>query len=253
MFKQRCTIEFCQPMSIFRKMSRYPVQNNTNLVFVQCIDKIHKILWTAISGCRGIITRHLISPGTVEWMFCNPHQFYMSIFQFFQIFHKSTGKFPVIIISFVISACMPHPGTDMTFINSNRFFIHIFFGPCLHPFSVCPFQMGNIRDNRCCIWTLLCIIGEGIRLIQLPAITGCNEKLIHFSLFDTGNKQRINSYRTYFFHFMNFFIPVIETADYIDFFCIWSPYCKEHSFFSIFNGQMCSQLFIDIIMSSFCK
>ena len=62
MFIYCCTVKICEALCIFRKMCRYPVQNNSNLITVQIIDHILEILNRTITGGWCIISCDLISP-----------------------------------------------------------------------------------------------------------------------------------------------------------------------------------------------
>ena len=62
MLVQAGAIERTQSERIARKMSRYPVQNDTNPLLMHIVHEIHKILRRAIPGGRCIVTGHLIAP-----------------------------------------------------------------------------------------------------------------------------------------------------------------------------------------------
>ena len=165
MLKQRSAVKLCQAMCVSRKMSRYPVQNHPDLIFMQCIDQIHKILGCAIPGSRRIITGYLISPGTVKRMLRNTHQLHMCKTHFFQIFHNGIRELPIGIKALILSSRMTHPGTDMAFIDGHRFSIDVFSSPCIHPLFICPAHMRQICDNRCRTRSFFCKIGKRVRLI----------------------------------------------------------------------------------------
>ena len=78
-FIQWFSVKVCQSKGIFREMSRYPVKNDTDVMFMQIINHPLEIFRCTVSACRSIIACYLISPGTIKWMFSNTHQFYMCI------------------------------------------------------------------------------------------------------------------------------------------------------------------------------
>ena len=62
MLVQAGAIKCAQSERIARKMSRYPVQNDTNPLLMHIVHEIHKILRCAIPGGRCIVAGHLIPP-----------------------------------------------------------------------------------------------------------------------------------------------------------------------------------------------
>ena len=115
---QACSVKRCQPLLISREMRRYPVKNNTYLIFMQIIYKIRKILRCAITGGWCIISSHLIPPGSVKRMLRNSHQLDMCISHILHILRQFRCQLTIIIVSrFVIAVRMFFPAARMYFIN----------------------------------------------------------------------------------------------------------------------------------------
>ena len=143
------SIEIGKSMCILREMSRNPVEYNTDLVSVQVIHHIFEILCSTIPGSRCIISCYLISPGSVKWMLCNSHKFYMSISHLFDIGRQFMCKFTVIIKSrIILILCrMFLPRTQMYFIDCHRFTFLVKFRTLLHPGGIFPFVIRNVCNS----------------------------------------------------------------------------------------------------------
>ena len=65
MLVNTASVEACQTVGITRKMSRYPVQDHADALFMHVIHEIHKIIRRAIPACRRIVAGYLIAPGFI--------------------------------------------------------------------------------------------------------------------------------------------------------------------------------------------
>ena len=110
-FKQCLAVKICQTMGILWKMGRYPVQNDTDLIAMQHVDQICKILRCSVTGGRCIIAGYLIAPGAVKRMLCDSHQLHMSIPHILYVFCQLMSKLTVIVKSvfILIFHCMFSP------------------------------------------------------------------------------------------------------------------------------------------------
>ena len=144
------SVKLSQSVGIPRKMRRNPVQDNTDLMSVQVIDHICKILRCSVAGRRCKISCYLISPGTVKRILGNSHHFYMGVTHFLYIFCQFYCQFTVCIKAGVfLIACMTFPGTRMHFINGHWLTVHLVIlmcRTCFHPFFIGPFQLTDICD-----------------------------------------------------------------------------------------------------------
>ena len=69
------SIKSSKTVSVFREMSRNPVNDHTDSFFMHIIYKSHEVLWRTITGCWCKITCDLITPGRIIRMFHNRHKF----------------------------------------------------------------------------------------------------------------------------------------------------------------------------------
>ena len=65
MLVNTASVEACQAVGITREMSRYPVQDHADALFMHIIHEIHKIIRRAIPACRRIVAGYLIAPGFI--------------------------------------------------------------------------------------------------------------------------------------------------------------------------------------------
>ena len=132
-FIKRLSIEIGKAMGIFRKMSRYPVQNNADAFFVQIIDKIHEFLRCPVTGGRSEISGYLVSPGTIIGMLGDSHQFDMGVTHHFNIISQLMRRFHVSVITVFFLAVFLFPGTNMYFVDGHGRFYRIRFHSFFHP------------------------------------------------------------------------------------------------------------------------
>src|SRR3989338_355927 len=60
-------IKLNQTVSVTREMGRDPVNNNTDIILMAVINKIHKVFGGAESACGGKISCYLIPPRCIKW------------------------------------------------------------------------------------------------------------------------------------------------------------------------------------------
>ena len=251
-FKQCLAVKICQTVGVLWKMGRYPVQNDTDLIAMQRVDQICKILRCSVTGGRCIIAGYLIAPGAVKRMLCDSHQLDVGIFQFFQIFYDTIRKFSVIIKS-ILRFRMLHPGTDVTLINCNRRFFRILRASFFNPLAVRPFKIGNICRNRSSSRTYLPLVCKRVCLVQLSAIRRDNQKFVKLSQTNVRNKRLINSAGSQLFHLVCSLIPAVKRSNHKNAGCVRCPDGKAHSFLPVFYRLMCAQLFVNIVMRPLSK
>ena len=252
------TIELCQSMRIFWKMRRYPVKNHANLVLMAFVDQMCKILRCSITGSRCIISRYLISPGTIVWILGNPHQLNVGIPHLPDIRNQCLCQIAVGIKSIIVPPRMAHPGTRMYLINCQRLLIYFLFGKFFsgtHPFAIRPEEIGNIRDNGSCLRPQLCIICIRVCFVQLSSVLRYNQELVHAANLDARYKQFVYAHRLrcHTFHLVGSFIPSIKFPNHVYTVRMRCPDIEAYSLFS-FNCHFVSTHFaINIIMCCLSK
>ena len=247
-FKCRCPVKVCQPMRILWKMRRYPVQDHADAIPVQIIDHIGKILWRAIAGSRRIISGHLIAPGSVKRMLCNPHQLHMGISHLLDIIRNGMGKFTIRIKSLILCARMTHPGAHMYLIDRQRILLLIPLFSLLHPLLVRPFQIGNIGHSGSRTRTPLRIICKRIRLKNPLSCLCLNTEFIQIPFLRSRHKTSVDPQRLLPLHLIRLKIPCIKLTYNRHTDCMWRPYCKIDTFLLLLHGLVRSHLAEDLIV-----
>ena len=176
---QRLAVEVRQTMGVLGKMGRNPIQDDANLLLMQVIDQIHKILRAAVAGGGRIVAGHLIAPGAVEGMLRDAHQLHMGVPHLQHIICQLMGQLPVIIIPVLIGTMgMLLPRTRMHLIDGHGLFLRILLFPLLHPVLVRPTETGDIgyfgRGSR----THLRLGCVRIRLVKQTVILRLNQIFI---------------------------------------------------------------------------
>ncbi len=82
-------------MGIPTKMSRYPIQDDTNFVLMTQIHQIHKISRLTITTRYRIVTGRLIAPRPIKRIFIQWHQLNMRVIHFFHIGNQPLRYFTI--------------------------------------------------------------------------------------------------------------------------------------------------------------
>ena len=84
-FIEWLAIEVCQAMGILWEVGWHPVKDDTDLCLVEGVNECHEVFWIAISGSRRIISSYLVTPGAIERIFRNAHQFNVRVAHFIAV------------------------------------------------------------------------------------------------------------------------------------------------------------------------
>ena len=190
-FITRFPVELTQSVTVFRKMSRYPIQNHADAGLMQNIYHFHKSLRTAMSGGRRIVSRHLISPGTVKRMLQNAHQFYMRVSHVVAVLCEVPSCLLVSDKSVSIRISFSLPGTKMHLINRHGALVPIPL-TLLHPLLILPGKSGKVFCNRRRAGAILTGKSVGVRLINPLVASRQNSVLIKLSHSHIRYKKLIN-------------------------------------------------------------
>ena len=253
-FIQGLSVKIRQSMGISGKMSRYPVQDYANLIFMKVINQIHKVLRASVSGGRCIIARYLIPPGTVKGMFRNPHQLHMSIPHLLHIVCQTVGQLPVAVKSVLIrSMRMLFPGTRMYLIDRHRRFLWIPLLPLLHPDTVAPSKTADIRNLRGRSRALLRFKCIGVSLVEQSVIRCLNQIFIKTSHLHIRNKQFIDPKGLQAFHLMAFLVPSVKLPNDMHAMGMGRPDSKMYAFLSLMLCRVGTQLPKNIVVIPLAK
>src|ERR1700733_8742554 len=94
-FKQRRAVEFRERPIVARKMSRNPVNDDTNAGFVQRVNEKLKIVRRSVATRRRKKSRDLIAPRWIKRMFGNRHKFDVREAHAFDVKHERLREFTV--------------------------------------------------------------------------------------------------------------------------------------------------------------
>ncbi len=74
-FEEMCSIEERQPMFIGREVRRYPVEDDANILLMQCVNQVHEFLGGAVACGWCKVAGGLVTPRSIEWMLGHRHEF----------------------------------------------------------------------------------------------------------------------------------------------------------------------------------
>ena len=238
-FKKGFSVKVSQAMGILGKVGRNPVQYDAYAVLMQVVDKIHELRRCTIAGGRGKVSRHLISPGAVKWVFCNAHQLYMGIAHLLYISCQLMGSLCVCIKAVLFRPVPFAPGTQMHFVNAHGQLLYIRLGPLLDPCAVSPGKALDIGCDRGCARTVFRAEGKGICLVENPAGLGGNGKFIELSQLHARIKNLPDAGFGDSFHGVGLRIPVVKIAYQMDLSCMRGPNSEVDAFLSLVCLGMC--------------
>ena len=238
-FKKGFSVKVSQAMGILGKVGRNPVQYDAYAVFMQVVYEIHELFRCAIAGGRGKVSRHLISPGTVKWMFCNAHQLHMGIAHLFYISCQLMGCLCVCIKAVLFRPVPFTPGTQMHFVNAHGQLLYICLGPLFDPRAVSPGKALDIGCDRGCTRTVFSAEGKGICLVENLAGLGGNGEFIELSQLHARIENLPDTGFGDTFHGAGLRIPVVKIAYQMDLFCVGGPDGEVDTFLSLVCLGMC--------------
>ena len=96
------SVEVRQSVGVLGEMRGHPIQNHTDSMAVEVVDKVHEVGRGAVAGGGGKIPRHLIPPGAVERIFGDRHKLYMRVTHLLNIRNKLVRQFTIRIKASVI-------------------------------------------------------------------------------------------------------------------------------------------------------
>ena len=232
-------------------MSRNPVQDNPDILFMHVIHEEHKIFRCSIAAGGRIIPGHLVPPGRIQRMFHHRHQLDMRITHIFYILGHHRRQLPVIIkISAILRLA---PGTKMHFINEHRLLEGIRFFSFFQPFIIFPGKMVQIRDYRCGIGTQFRRVRIGIRLKHDQPGPCFDFKFIELSSFQIGNEQFKDTGIPQASHLVPASVPEIKISHHADPHGIRGPNGKINAIGSFYIHGMSTHFLINLIEDTCVK
>ena len=95
MFIQMGAVKIADSMLVGWEMRWHPIQNHTNIVLVQAIYQIHKILGGSVPACGREVSSRLVAPGAIKRMLHNRKKLHMGVPHLLDVFCQVGGEFSV--------------------------------------------------------------------------------------------------------------------------------------------------------------
>ena len=204
------TVKLVQTLFILWKMCRHPVDDDTDIVFMELVDKVHQILRCSIAGGCRKISGHLVSPGRIVRIFGNRHQFDVSVAHLLDISHHLIRHLAVVK---KLSVLILPPGAQIDLINIDWFPYMVLQLAFFHPRLVLPGILSQLIKAGCRFRSGLHMIGIGVCFQQNIAGRCFNAVLVHIVLFDLRDKALPQTVFADFFHRVIGSVPVIKIAN----------------------------------------
>ena len=239
MLVQAGAVKVGESECILGEMGRYPVQDHPDPLLMHIVHEIHKVLTASVAAGRRIVSGHLVSPGLVQRMFHNRHQFHMGIAHVFYIVSQKGSDLSVIIkkppFFFRFS-----PGAQVHFVHSQRllFVVKVFSG--LHPVSVTPLIFLQVCNNGSCLRPKLRFISIRVRF-QIDQGALCLDLIfVQSACLDSRDKQFINAGDIQAVHLMAPSVPMVKIAHYTDPHGVGRPHGKINAGYPMDRHGMCA-------------
>ena len=98
-------------------------------ISVEIVDQVHQFLWGAITGSGGKISGYLVSPGGVQRMLRNSHQFHVGVAHLLYIGGQFMGRLGIGVKPVLLRPVFLFPGTQMDLINAHGMIDGVFPAP----------------------------------------------------------------------------------------------------------------------------
>jgi hypothetical protein len=240
-------VEKIKTVDIARKMRGHPVQNDADARFVRAVNKIHQVFGIAETARRGVITRHLVTPGREIRVLGHRHQLDVGEAHFFDIRHKVFGQFAVIERTVAVFGQF-FPRAGVHFIDRPRAGFSGVGDALRHPIAVLPavFESPNHRSGARRRFPFQ---GVGVAFVQIDAGIRLDVVLIYGTLAKSGDKTlpntavvptRVQDVRLG--------VPFVEIAGHRYAFGIRCPDGKVHAAFAVDLDEVASEFFINLKM-----
>ena len=189
---ERLSVKVGKSMGVFREVSRNPVQDHADALFMKIVYEVHELLRSAVTGGRCVVSGDLVAPGTVIRMFCNSHELYMGVAHLLHIVGQLVGCLHICIITFLLRAVFLSPGAEMNFVDRHRGFYRISFFSRVHPACIFPFKTADVFRDGSGSRTEFCVDCIRVSFEQDLSILCGDRKFVEFSKADARNKCLID-------------------------------------------------------------
>ena len=252
-FEERLTVKICKAVGILREMSRNPVQDDTDPLFMHIVYEIFELLRSTIAGGGSIVAGYLVAPGAIVGMLGNSHQLYVGIAHFFDVGGQFRCRLLIGIVAVLFRAVFLFPGAQVNLIDTHGSFTRIGTFAFLNPGCVAPTEGVVPGRDGSGARAVLGILGKGICLENdLSGLRG-NGKFVKLTRLDVRDELLVDAGGLQQMHGAGIRIPVVEIPYNTDFCCMRSPYCKIITFFAVKGHRVCTKLIVDFIVGAFAE
>src|SRR5712692_7260970 len=250
-FVQMRAVEESQPVPVFRKVSRHPIQNHAYVVAMAVIDEVHELVRLTVAARRRVVADCLIAPASVVWMLGDRQQLDVRIAHLLYVFDQLVSKLTICQIAAAFFG-RSHPRAEMHFVNGNRRVECVLPGALAHPGFVAPLILVNLVHDGGCLRAALEIERVRIGLSNDQAETPPLDFELVESLFsDSGNENLPEARSRMKPHWVTPAVPVIEVADDTDALRVGRPHSEVDSANAVDDSHVRTELFVVAIVSAF--
>src|SRR5690554_5621326 len=232
-------------MGVTAEMSRHPVQNHADVIFMTFVDELHEFFGFTVSGSDTVVSGDLITPGIIQGMFHHREKLHVGVAQ---ILHIRNELLYILLKIKEFSIPVSLPGAQMNLINVHGIGVQILSLVFGTPGTILPFESCEVFHHRSCFWPQFRIKCIGVCLEKLESVMSSDSVFVDCIFSDPFHKGGPDSSRTLRKHFS--ITPVVEITSYENTLCIGCPYGELHTFFSFKFDDVCAHEFITANMFS---
>ena len=234
------SVKFVQAEGVLGEVGGHPVQDHADARLMELVHQPHKVVGGTEPAGGGKIAGTLIAPGVVQGMLGDGEQLHMGEAHLLHVGHQILADIPV--GEHLVVGGAP-PGTQMYFINIQRFLIDGVALPVVHPALVPPLVAGEIVQFGGGAGTGLGVEGVGVGLGQHPAVPGVDGVLIIIILLQAGQKCLPDTalQRT---HGVVGVVPAVKVPHHRHGLGVRSPHPEGPAGLTVHDGRMGAQKFL---------
>ena len=227
-------VKLVQTEGVLGEVGGYPVQDHADAGLMELVHQPHKVVGGAVPAGGGKVAGALVAPGGVQGVLGDGEQLHMGESHFLHIGHQILADVPV--GEHLVLAGTP-PGTQMNFINIQRFLVNGIVLPVIHPAAVSPAVTGQVIELGGGAGTGLRVEGVGVGLGQDPAGGGMHCVLIVVKLLQAGDKDLPNAAGEQL-HGVIGVVPAVEIAHYGDRLGVGSPNPEDPAILPVLHSRV---------------
>ena len=247
-FIARLAVKFIKTKRVFWEMRAHPIQYDAYLIFVTFIDKIFKVVGSAVSRSGRKHTAHLISPTALVRIFAYRQYFNMGVSHLFDVCDKLVRQVSVIQN---VAVCVSAPTAHVQFVYVYRRMECVEFFSLRYPILVRPLKSRSIEFGRVGRRSLAV---SCVRIGFEPefALFGLNAEFIYVKNFKPCDKAFPYPVAD-FAHRMYVSVPIVEISNYAYRLCVRRPHPEHPAFLAVPRALMRRHKLVCLIICSLVK